>query len=172
MQHGLWDERRGFVHDVKVLKWWLGSREGQVWKWSFAAVACIYLAAAVALRTWHLDLPPVKEQKQPHTTVGDLMLLLTPAVLFVVSGIAAVTFKAQLIRLNHRLETKHADQYRASLMREFAAKQDRWYAERDEWKAKKQAELYEMILDQVERGVLKPRDGGSSGSYDFPDRDY
>ncbi|MBW8701848.1 hypothetical protein MBT84_19770 [Streptomyces sp. MBT84] len=76
----------------------------------------------------------------------------------------AVQYKAQLIRTDRRLAHQHTAYYRARLESEFAQKEMRllaehaaWEHEREEWQAQKQNELYELILDQVDRGKLGPR---------------
>jgi hypothetical protein len=170
LQDGLWTERERFHDDLKLVVKWLFSREARRLKWTLLSFVSIYIAAYVALYLWNPNLiqPSEKERAQHTVHAVDLLVAFTPFFLCALALACAITFKAQLIRLDRRLEVKHAAHYRSRLMREFADKQTRFYDECEEWKAKTQAELYEMILDQVERGIIKPRPEHLDDSYDFP----
>lgn len=167
MSGGLWTERTRMGDDVKEVLKWLFSREGRRWLYFLAASTCTYLAIIFLLRVWNPAVAPKpKEPQAPH--VADLLNVLTVVALATITLMLAIHYKARLIRLDRRLAVEHAAHYRSLLERDYAYKVERLFMERDEWRAKTQAELYETILDQVERGVLKPRHEYPGDSYDFP----
>lgn len=153
-------------HDFVEVAKWLWRREARFWRWMVICFGGGYAAIAVVLLIWDPEIPAAlasEAGERPESAVD----IFSAAVLSVASGVclmAAVTFKARLIRLDRRLSAQHTAYYRARLERDFAEKEIRllsdyaaWEREREEWKAEMQNQLYEQILEQVDRGVLGPR---------------
>ena len=153
-------------HDtVEVLRWFAG-REARVWRWAFLCFACLYLAMVVIVGIWDPDVPPflASPKRESANEWLDAVATLTISLMACLSLMLAVRYKARLIRLDRTLAMQHTIYYRSRLEREFAEKELRllsehakWENERDEWKAQTQNELYEIILEQVDRGTLGPR---------------
>lgn len=174
MIDGLWEERRGFGHDLRVVASWLKSPEGRIARYALLLALFLIVAGWGALYVWD---PSVWSEEQarrnaanpnPKGAAASLFMVALPLPAAVVWFMLAVYYKARSLRLERRFKISHAGQYRARLEREFNEERERWYLERDDWKARTQAQLYEAILDQVDRGELKPRPEYPGDSYDFP----
>lgn len=161
------------THDLRLVASWLFSRDGREFRRLFIAQAVFAAAITVTLVFWNPAVSPVSEDRAKRDVhLADLFILAAPLYLFVVTFTCAIFFKAQHIRLDRMLDSEYSFQYKSRIQRqyadEYAEKVQRLYLERDEWRAKTQAQLYEMILDQVERGALKPRPEYPGDNYGYP----
>ncbi len=145
---------------------WFVSRENRFLRWYVTTFAVLWMVGCVLSVTWS----PLRSMLERHglhdpsTSAGEALLGSLVWALLLCSVVANVHLKARLIRLDKRLSIEHARFYQAKVERLYAAKElkllaDRakWERERDEWQAKKQNELYEIIIEQVERGIVGPR---------------
>jgi hypothetical protein len=153
-----------------VLGRWLFRKENRPKVKILGALLLGYIAFVVALALWDPALPEflgegAKGAAEEEISAADLAVVIASVVVFGWLVPTVIHLKADNIRLEEMLFDVHGSAYQDELWRQHNEERRQWYRERDEWKAKTQAELYEAILDQVERGVLKPRP-------EYPDDDY
>lgn len=143
-------------------------------RWFFAFYALLSIGMAALMFAWPTGTDFLGEEggfESEQVWAGVLAGVTLLAGPFVLAVGAAVRLKAREIRLGHESDILYVEHYKLHLERQFKIKQMKLEEERDEWQDKKEAELYEAILDQVERGSLKPRNEDPGDSYDFPNRD-
>lgn len=167
MSDGLRRVDQFFFDEVREFVKWFVSREARSSRLFLAAFVCLYAALAIILAIWDPNLPSYltgADKKGQSVSAVELFLVWTLGAVPVISLWMALHYKVQYIRLDRDLAVRHSAYYRSRLEREFAEKEIRllaerakWERERDEWQARTQNYLYELILDQVERGVLGPR---------------
>lgn len=171
------------MSDIRLVAKWLVSPEGVRAARRGAIGFLMYLALVALMFAVISQLPVSTGSSKDEQLTGLGTAIFFGLLILNVAGYAAIlaciTLKARLIRTDQRLAAQHTAYYRARLEGEFAQKEmlflaekARWELEQDEWKAKTQNEIYELILGQVERGVLGPRpktqDGGAYDSSDRP----
>ncbi|MGQ4514257.1 hypothetical protein [Streptomyces sp. DW26H14] len=96
-----------------------------------------------------------------------LALLVAFGAMILCGGMVTVLFYAAVTGTRHDRTWDLAFQLQTErLESEFRERKEQLYVECEDWKARTTAELYETILGQAERGVLKPR---YEVHDDFPD---
>lgn len=122
-------------------------------KWFFISLysACLFILVAMASD------PGFRQEHTPRTTVDTVVLLFYAVACLV----WAIGLKGREVRRGKE-RIRVADEYLAMreerLSRDFDDLCVKFLQQQEEWKAQKTAEIYEQVLDQVERGVLKPRE--------------
>lgn len=132
---------------MQGVRWFFSGRR----IWPTAAFYVLFFSAVI----WRPQFPGGLEKQLGGTPDTILWMLLTTAAAF-----WALVLKGRQIRRGKE-RIKVADDYLAMreerMRQEFADLCVRFLEEQEKWKERKMCELYEQILDQVERDVLRPR---------------
>ncbi|MFJ8082002.1 hypothetical protein ACIQ6Y_15460 [Streptomyces sp. NPDC096205] len=120
--------------------------------WAFIPFYLLLLAAGL----WNAQLPPVLEEKLGTEPANFIAIVVANA-----GAIWAICLKGREVRRGKE-RMKVVDEYLAireeRMAIEFSDLCDRFLEEQERWRSETMASLYEQILDQVERDVLKPRE--------------